>query len=578
MIFVRTLLSRAVITACLATSLSAQSTTAVAASSVSAAVPATVRAAVRAAEIGPRDRFPYAPGIDVQHYDLDVTLPLHGSAIRAVAALTVARAPRIDTLRLDLTGLAVDTVTVNGRLRAVVRDSLAIRIPLQRADGSRLRIVVRYHGTPSDGLIIREDSTRGWSAFGDNWPNRARFWIPSIDHPSDKATVNWTVHAPAALSVVANGTRLRRVVTTASDTKWATTTFRMAQPIPTYLMVIGAATLQETSLGRTACGASMSGGCVPQSVWTFPQETPTMPGNFREAGRIVRTFATLVGPFVYTHLSHVQSATRFGGMENATAIFYSDKAFRENTLGVGLIAHETAHQWFGNAVTPRRWPDLWLSEGFATYFAALYTQRSRGDSAFHAEMRRIREQILAAPVVADRPVVDSVGGENPVTLLNTNSYQKGGFVLHMLRAKLGDAVFFGALRDYQRENRYGTATTDMVRRAFERRAGTSLAPFFAQWLHRPGYADLQITWTWRAESSSLVLVVAQGATFAPFAAPLTLVVRDARGVRRTVRVQVAAEASQLLTVPLPGAGDVVELIADPSVEWLGHVTLSRAMR
>ena len=440
--------------------------------------------------IGPVDRFPYQPGIDVQHYDVALTLPARGTEIRGTATLRVARARAIDTLRLDLIALLVDAVTVNGRTRDVVRDSVAIRIPLLARDGTRLRVEVRYHGAPADGLIIREDSLRGWSAFGDNWPNRARYWIPTVDHPSDKATVSWRVTAPLGRTVVANGTRVAdaATVTHRDGSTWVTTRFHLMQPIPTYLMVVGAANLHETSLGRTACGAAVSGRCVPQSVFTFGPETPNMPGSFREAGRIVSTFASLVGPFVYTRLSHVQSATRFGGMENATAIFYSDRAFRDNAVGVGLIAHETAHQWFGKAVTPRRWADLWLSEGVSTYLAAVYTQRSRGDSAFRMELQRLRREIIAAPVVAQRPVVDSVGGEAPLTMLNANSYQKGGFVLHMLRVHMGDGAFFGALRDYQGQHRHGTAVTDDLRRAFEHRSGSTLESFFYQWLHRPGWA------------------------------------------------------------------------------------------
>lgn len=529
--------------------------------------------------IGPADRFPYQPGIDVQHYDVALTLPARGSEILATATLRVDRSRTIDTLRLDLIALSVDAVTVNGRTRAVVRDSAAIRIPLLARDGTRLRVEVQYHGAPADGLIIREDSLRGWSAFGDNWPNRARYWIPTVDHPSDKATVSWRVTAPVGRAVVANGTRVAdaAAVTHRDGSKWVTTRFHLMQPIPTYLMVVGAANLHETSLGRTACGAAVGGRCVPQSVFTFGPETPNMPGTFQEAGRIVSTFASLVGPFVYARLSHVQSATRFGGMENATAIFYSDKAFRDNAVGVGLIAHETAHQWFGNAVTPRRWADLWLSEGVSTYLAAVYTQRSRGDSAFRMELERLRREIIEAPIVAQRPVVDSVGGEAPLTMLNANSYQKGGFVLHMLRARMGDGAFFGALRDYQKQHRHGTAVTDDLRRAFERRSGSTLESFFDQWLHRPGWADLTVSWVWNAATASVVMQIVQGTRFPPYAVTLTVLLRDVEGRERIVHTTLAPVLSQQMIVPAAGMREVTDVIADPKAELLGNVTVLRAM-
>lgn len=531
--------------------------------------------------IGPASLFPYAPGVDVQHYDIALTVPQRGSEISALAVLTVDRALKVDTLRLDLTALTVDAVTVNGRSRDVLRDSLTLRVPLRQRDGTRVRVGVRYHGVPLDGFIVREDSLRGWSGFGDNWPNRGRHWIPSVDHPSDKATVSWSVTAPSEMAVVANGTREsagRASPPPGATGAWTTTRYRLRQPIPTSLMVVGVARLHETPLGRTACGFGVRGACVPQSVWTFAPETPNMPGSFRAAGRIVTTLAGMVGPFAYDRLSHVQSATRFGGMENASAIFYSDQAFRRNAVEESLIAHETAHQWFGDAVTPRRWADVWLSEGFATYFAALYQQRAHGDSAFLATMRRMRDDVLAAKVVGERPIVDSIGAETPLSLLNANSYQKGGFVLHMLRAEIGDSAFFRALRDYQSRFRHATATTDDLRVLVERRAGRTLRPFFDQWLHRPGFADLAVTWTWRAETSSLVMAVTQHPRSIPFDLPLTLEVQGSNGQRRRVTVRLVAKASQSVEVAVRGfVGEPVTVVADPGVVLLGRVEMLHAM-
>ncbi len=538
--------------------------------------------------IAPAALFPYQPGVDVTHYDWSIVLPSKGNAIQGVALISLQRAKALESLRLDLVGLTVDAVEVNGRACDARVDSTGFTVPLRAEDGSRLRIGVRYHGSPRDGLIVREDTARGWSAFGDNWPNRARFWLPTVDHPSDKATVSWHVTAPAALAVIANGNRTTQVALSPAAVRarsldstvvggWRTTSFALTQPIPTYLMVIGVAAMKETRLGNTACGSRYGGACVPQSVMTFAPETPTMPGNFREAGRIVQTFAQMVGPYAYDRLTHVQSATRFGGMENATAIFYSDNAFRQNRVGTGLIAHETAHQWFGDAVTPRRWQDLWLSEGFATYFAALYTQRSRGDSAFRAEMQRIRDEIIAADVVAKRPVVDTVGAETPLTLLNANSYQKGGFVLHMLRTQLGDSAFFGALRAYQRRYRHGTAITDELRAELERRSGTSLATFFNEWLHAPGYANVSLTWTYSADKRELTVIAAQLPPFAPRHFPLTLRVKDVAGASREITLLVDAKTSTARGIPLPGMREVAEVIADPRVALLAKIEVLHAM-
>src|SRR6185437_2757688 len=173
--------------------------------------------------------------------------------------------------------------------------------------------------------------------------------------------------------------------------------------------------LVEYPLGNTACGygADAAEGnardvknCVKQFVYVAPEQRPTLPGAFNQAGEIVRYFSSLVGNFPYEKLAHLQSSTRFGGMENATAIFYDDAAFRTGRMNEGLIAHETAHQWFGDAVTEREWPHVWLSEGFATYFAALWTRAARGDSGFRAQMAGIRSTVIGDTVsVTKRPVI-----------------------------------------------------------------------------------------------------------------------------------------------------------------------------
>ncbi len=539
------------------------------------AVNGAVKRSVPREVIAPSLMFPYRPGVDVQHYDVALALPERGGAIRGTSTITVRRASSVDTLRLDLVGMTVERVRVNASTRAFRQDSTGVRVPLRATDGVQPRVEIAYFGTPTDGLIIRDDSTRGWSAFGDNWPNRARHWLPTVDHPSDKATVSWSVTAPKALAVIANGTRTGRVVKAMSGGRLMTTTYRMQQPIPTYLMVVGVADMQETPLRAARCMPNANAACLPQSVWTFPAERSYAPGPFADAGRITSTLARMVGPFPYSHLAHVQSLTRFGGMENATAIFYSDKLFKTRTLPTGLIAHETAHQWFGDAVTPRSWPDVWLSEGFASYLEPLYLRASQGDSAFRDAMRTIRDEIIAAPVVEQRPVVDSVGAETPMALLNENSYQKGAFALHMLRAEIGDSAFFRALRDYQVRYRHATANTDDFRRIVEARHGASVAPFFAQWLHRPGWAELGIRWRWDASSSTLLLAVTQGTRFPPFAVPLTLVLRDASGRESIARVDVAAVASQQLRVTVQGTGVPAELVVDPDVLLLGRVVLER---
>ena len=528
-------------------------------------------------DVAPDSLHPYRPGIDVRNYTFDITLPKTGKMIEARAMVAVWRRMTVDTLVLDLVQMTVDSVQVGQNPRAYVRDSTTIRIPLIPEDGAEVRVLIKYHGEPADGLIITETPERGWSAFGDNWPNRARHWLPTVDHPSDKAIVSFTVDAPSELTVIANGTPRTAVTSSglvATKPGFTRTRYLIKAPIPTYLMVIGVAKMQGTSLA-TSVGAGDGGTAVQQTVYTFPAEKSYVPGPFAEAGKIVEFFAKTAGPFAYEQLNHLQSATRFGGMENATAIFYSDNAFKNRSVSIGLIAHETAHQWFGNAVTPRRWQDLWLSEGFASYFAPLYQQHSTGDSAFLEAMRQIRTQIIAASVVMTRPVVDTVGAATPNELLNANSYQKGAFVLHMLRSDIGDEAFFQGIRDYQKTYRNGTATTENVRVAFEKAAGASLVPFFDQWLHRPGFADIDVKWKLNAAKRTVTFTVHQSQALPPFAVPLVVLLRDASGKEEFHTLHVQPHTDQTFEQPLGVVDNPTVAVLDPKIELLARLTVSK---
>ena len=511
----------------------------------------------------------YRPGIDVLDYDLSLDLPERGNVIRGRALLTVRRTAPVDTLVLDLLKLDVDSVDVNGQRAGFRRTPETILVALPKGSGGTLRVAVTYHGPVEDGLIVRTDSAGRWTGFGDNWPNRGRHWIPSVDHPSDKATVTWRVRAPEARTVVANGTLVER---RALGNGSALTVWRESRPVPVYVMVIAAAPLVAHELGETACGLAALGKCVPQTVYVAPEQRDYMPGPFRVAGEIVRYFAELVGPFPYEKLAHLQSSTRFGGMENASAIFYFDEGFRQHRMSEDLIAHETAHQWFGDAVTEREWPHVWLSEGFATYFAALWTRHAHGDSAFRADMARIRGTVLAdQQSVPVRPVIDTTETDL-LALLNRNSYEKGGFVLHMLRSQVGEGPIFAALRRYYAAGRDGNAVTDDLRREMEAASGQQLSWFFDQWLRRPGFVEANVTWSYDPSSQQVLLDVGQSGRFGAYRFPLTVELRGADGQSRRATIEVPATSGARLTLKVATAP--LALIADPDVELLGRITVS----
>ena len=492
----------------------------------------------------------YQPGIDVTDYDIRLELPETGPFLRGDVTVTALRAPDVRTLRLDLVhDLTVRDVSVDGAEVRPVREGDTVRIGLEGASGDTVRVRVRYDGNVTDGLIVQHDARGRWTWFGDNWPNRARFWLPVVDHPSDKATVSFTVRAPSSRTVVANGTLLGVQRLTGADAGRSETRWRESRPIATYLMVIGAGELTRTMLADGRCERSAVHRCVAQSVFAKPESESFLPGPFAAAPAIVSYFEDLVGPFPYEKLAHLQSATRFGGMENATAIFYADRLFADRSLEDGIIAHETAHQWFGDAVTEREWAHLWLSEGFATYFAALWTRHAHGDAAFAREMATIRRQILADSVVAVRPVIDSMQRDY-MQLLNTNSYQKGGYVLYMLNQQLGDSAFHAGLRAYYARYRDGNASSDDLRHELEAASGQNLATFFDQWLRRPGVPVASAGWAYDAATGSVSVTVLQDGVALPYALGIPVVLTSASG--EVVRETIAVPAEARSVVALPG--------------------------
>ena len=474
----------------------------------------------------------YNDAVDVLDYDLEVWLPEPGGTrIEGRARLTLAPGPAAEAV-LDFTGLAIREVTVGDReAKASYADGI-LRVALDPgvASGEPTLIEVFYHGTPDDGLILRDNVHGRPSAFVDNWPNRARFWFPSVDHPHDKATASLTIHAPEAWVVVANGRRLGEPVTGAAGTR--TWSWRTDVAVSAYNLVFGAAEMSAVPVGLAACGRAPASpradGCVEVSAWLFAEDTAQASISFQRAADMVDFYSELIGPYPFEKLAHVQSATRFGGMENASAIFYSERRLASGLSMEGTVAHETAHQWFGDAVTERDWTELWLSEGFATYFWHLYFESREGVDDFRRRLEGSRRSYLESAVTGS-PIVARY--EDLFDQLNRNNYPKAGWVLHMLRGIVGDESFFRGIRDYY-ANHPGTAVTSADFAAdMAGAAGEDLGWFFAQWLHEPGYPVLDVEQEWDAAAGEVAVTVrqVQDPSWPTFRLPMELEIVDAEG-------------------------------------------------
>ena len=276
------------------------------------------------------------------------------------------RAP-LDTLRLDLSdNMKIHEVTNEKGVSLKFihqQDLIHIILPQKGLLGGSTTLKITYQGIPEDGLIIGKNKYGDRTFFGDNWPNRAHQWIPCNDHPRDKASVEFIVTAPSHYQVVANGEKIQEYP---ASEGLKTTHWREKVPLPTKVMVIGA--------GRFAIENNGQVQGIPSSIWVFPQNRLEGFSDFKPSLIVLDWFSRNIVPFPFSKLAHVQSKTRWGGMENAGAIFYFENAVNGKNERESLIAHETAHQWFGNSATEADWRHVWLSEGFATYCTVLYLE------------------------------------------------------------------------------------------------------------------------------------------------------------------------------------------------------------
>jgi aminopeptidase N len=492
--------------------------------------------------------------VDVLHYDVAISFA-HDLGFEGRARVDVrALAEGLAEVRLDLAGPVVDRVSVHGEPLPFRHEEGTLRVDLARprTRGEVVPLTVEYHGRP-DGKGLRAGKTPHGdpTLFADNWPENARRWIPSVDHPSDKATVDFTVTAEDRYEVVAPG---RLLETRSLHDGRRTTRWSEAVPIPTYCMVVGLAEFQVTQMGA-ADG-------VPISAWVFPEDAGRAARTLARSSLVLERYSDLVAPFPYEKLAHVQSSTAWGATEYASAVFYSEGLFRKEDASDGVVAHELAHQWWGDSVTEADWDDVWLSEGFATYFHGLFLEALGGPPALGEHMARAAAEVRQADAKKPGAVVDPAILD-PAAKLSAFSYQKGAWVLHMLRRKLGDEGFFRALRRYYQDHANGTATTDELRHALEAESGKDLGGFFRQWLYRPGLPKLSVGWTWDGPERQAVLDVVQLQAGDPYELDLELAFRIGDDVvRRTAAVR---GAKQTVRVDLPAAPSAAEI--DPE-GWL----------
>jgi aminopeptidase N len=498
------------------------------------------------------DLYRRQPGIDILHYDIAVEITDESDTITGTTGIQLkVLADEVSDIWLDFEGMNIDRLHAGGVPVPFQLGGGRLSFTLDRAyrRDETATLEIQYRGTSGKkGLVIGKNRKGQRVFFAENWPDSAHYWFPCIDHPHDKATVDFSITAPDAYSVVANG-RLASAKSLQDGRK--TTRWHEAVSIPTYCMVFGAAKFAVTQGGRA------SG--IPISYFYYPFDARAAKFKFARSGTILDYFSGLIGPFPYEKLAQVESTTTIGGMENASAIFYSEKSFAGNPVSEAPVPHEVAHQWFGDSITEADWDHLWLSEGFATYLEALFYEHMEGPGALRQRMARAAAAVMKLGEKQHSPIIDPAI-TNLSEKLNAFNYEKGAWVLHMLRGILGDRVFFEGIRRYYTEYAGKTALSEDFRRIMESTSGVPLETFFRQWLHQPGWPQYRAIWDWNSDTRSLDIIIRQEQTTGLFDMPMEIAIHEGRRTH-THRVRVSEEV-QSIHIPIPSRPDRLALDPD----------------
>ncbi len=508
--------------------------------------------------------------IDILRYDFAIRINDTTDVIQGKTLITLKRKKPVDKLILNFKnqdnsgyGMRVLSITDNHGLNLKfnhLNDSLTIFFPKKLSENS-LQIQITYQGKPADGLYIRRNKYGKRTFFGDNWPNRAQYWLPVIDHPSDKAVVSWTITAPKHYEVVASG----RLVKKLNRPENFVYKYQTQVPIPTKVMVFAAADFSIKNFETL----KLHQACVLVSSWIYADSPEAGFDDYKFSITALQLYDSLIGPYVYQKLANVQSNTRFGGMENAGNIFYDENTVDGTKSAENLVVHEVAHQWFGNTVTEKNWRDIWLSEGFATYLTDLYIKERYGEQKFKERMRMERQKVIRYNMSQRRPVVYDES-ENLFRLLNPNSYEKGAWVLYMLHQKIGDEKFIELLRQFYQDYRLKNASTEDFIAMAEKISGENLKTFFEQWLYRSGVPVLDIYSKIDKRKSLLRILINQ--KNGVYRLKLPVRIKWAGGQTDFVLKIDKENHTKLLHLPKNFDAQTYKLIIDPDVQVLFKTT------
>lgn len=508
------------------------------------------------------------------------------TTIEATSTISGLASLSFDFMRLSddgATGLTVTSVEVDGAAATFERPAdahkLWVDLPRVVGMGEPFAVRVRYDGVPrpggqdvfSGGLLPHGQQTM----YAISEPDGTRNWIPCNDHPRDKARWRFEITVPAPFVATANGVLVEERPGAAETT----VVYEMRQPMATYLAGV--------AVGRYRTAEQTGPGGVP--IRHFVLNDPAAALRVADVTPdILAVFGRQVAPYPFDSYGHFAAPDFGGGMENQsmTAIGANVFATRTPRGSHSLIAHEAAHQWFGDAISPYSWADIWLNEDFATYFAELWRVDRVGPELLGWRMDALRYTVLNSGVAA--PVSQPVLAD----MFGANTYEKGGWVLHMLRGRLGEPAFWEAVRSYYTAHRYGNARTDDLEAAMAaagaaatggvgdvvgdgvgdgvggEAATDEVGGFFDQWVHRAGNPVLYAAWSQHGDRVAVRLCQGEPA----FDLPVVVAVDVEGGAGERGNAMLTGALADVEVMVKGGAAGVT---VDPDASLLAEVRVAR---
>jgi aminopeptidase N len=505
-----------------------------------------------------RPQYARARTYDLEHLRLDIRIDPTRRRIRGTARLRFV--PLHDELRhadFDLAApLRVESVhTTGGKALGFERHGDHLRVDLGRAGraGHAREVVIAYGGQPLRGLYFTapdaDHPQRPLGVWSQGQDEDSKHWFPCFDSPHDKFTSEVVVTVPSGLQAIGNG----RLVSQQTHPRRRTTTFHWREefPHPAYLLSIVVGDYVEV---RDEAGG------VPLSYWVHRRDRGAVQRTFGNTPAMLLLFSRLID-YPYPYEKYAQTVVAdfiFGGMENISATTLTDAVVldREAALDFdcdGLIAHELAHQWWGNLVTCKEWSHAWLNEGFATYFEAVWAEHHRGRDWFLWEVGQFEHEYLREDEERYRRPLVERRYSKPIEIFDRHLYQKGALVVHMLRCELGEQRFWKALRHYVRKHQFQNVETADLKIAIEEATGSHLDAFFDQWVYGSGFPDLEASWSWDQTAAAVRIKLRQRQPGPPFVFDLDIELGAARGApqRRRVRVETSEQTFFLAATRRP---------------------------